>query len=91
MNGKGFMKGIQFSHFLDTVAEWHALTQGFCEVMCPWPPRHKLPSPSMGEGQGEGDLLREIHDEHHYYMAGRALGVMAWLAIITIALANIIP
>jgi len=66
------MKGIVFSHFLDTTAELHALVQGLCEVLCPWPPRHKLPA---------GKLLREIHDEHHYYMAGRVLGVPAWFAI----------
>ena len=72
MNGKGFMKGLQFRHCLDTVAEWHALVQGFCEVMCPWPPRHKEMKPK---------LLKQIKDEHHYYVAGRALGILGWLAI----------
>ncbi len=72
MRGKGFLKGIVFSHFLDTVAEWHALVQGVSEVLCPWPPRHRL---------GSGKLLREVQDEHHYYMAGRVAGILTWLGI----------
>jgi len=75
-SGRGFLKGLQLSHFLDTVAEWHALIQGFCEVTCPWPPRHKV----MDE-----ELAAEVKANHHYYMAGRALGVLAWLAIAIIA------
>ncbi|MFU8796500.1 MAG: hypothetical protein ACNA7X_04320 [Dehalococcoidia bacterium] len=70
--GKGFMKGVRLAHFLDTVAEWHALVQGFSEVMCPWPPRHRLPA---------GKLLREINEEYHYYVAGRVLGILAWFSI----------
>jgi len=69
---KGFMKGVQLGRFLDTVAEWHALVQGFSEVMCPWPPRHKAMKP---------ELLFEISAEHHYYMAGRALGILGWVGI----------
>lgn len=72
MKGKGFMKGLQFSHFLDTVAEWHALVQGAAEVLCPWPPRHK----KMTE-----KLVMEIMSEHHYYMAGRVAGILTWLGI----------
>jgi len=75
MKGKGFMKGIVFSHFLDTVAEWHALVQGLCEVLCPWPPRHKL----MDE-----ELANEIRTNHHYYATGRVLGVLAWVVIICV-------
>lgn len=56
----------------EVVAEWHALVQGFCEVMCPWPPRHK----DMTD-----DLKGEITNEHHYYMSGRALGIPAWIGI----------
>ncbi len=66
------MKGLRPSHFLDTVAEWHALVQGFCEVLCPWPPRHR----DMAD-----HLREEIRTEHHYYMLGRALGVLAWPAM----------
>jgi hypothetical protein len=75
VSGDGFMKGLQLSHFLDTIEEWHALVQGFCEVLCPWPPRHKL----MDE-----ELADEIRTEHHYYVGGRALGVIAWLTIVII-------
>jgi len=67
---RGFMRGIVFHHFLDTYAEWHALVQGFCEVLCPWPPRHK---------KMYWELHREIVSEHHYYMSGRALAVVAWI------------
>jgi len=69
---KGFLRGINPRYFLDTYGEWHALVQGFCEVLCPWPPLHR----NMNE-----TLKKEIEDEHHYYMFGRALGILGWLAI----------
>lgn len=68
----GFLRGININSFIDSVAEWHALVQGFCEVLCPWPPRYKMLKP---------ELLFEIASEHHYYMFGRALGITAWLGI----------
>jgi len=67
-----FLKGIKPSAFLDTHQEWHALVNGFCEVLCPWPPRHK----SMHR-----KLQKQIASEYHYYMFGRAMGVIAWLII----------
>ena len=69
---KGFLHGLKLRHLLDTTAEVHALTQGFCEVLCPWPPRRPL----MSEHKA-----KEVQDEHHYYMLGRALGVLAWLTM----------
>jgi hypothetical protein len=69
---KGFLKGLEFRHFMDTYEEWHAFTQGFCEVLCPWPPRHK----SMNK-----ELRKQIASEYHYYLFGRAMGVIAWLII----------
>ena len=68
---RGFLKGIRPSAFLDVYQEWHAFVEGFCEVLCPWPARHE---PS-------GELLDELRSEHHYYVFGRALGVIAWLVI----------
>lgn len=68
----GFLDGLRIRHFLDTTREVHALTQGFCEVLCPWPPRHRLMSKQM---------IKELQREHHYYMLGRALGILAWLTI----------
>ena len=68
----GFLKGIRPSAFLDCYQEWHAFVEGFCEVLCPWPPRHK----SMHK-----DLRKQIVSEYHYYMFGRAAGVIAWLII----------
>ena len=67
-----FLKGIEPSTFLSTYQEWHAFAIGFCEVLCPWPPRHK----SMHK-----ELRKQIACEYHYYMLGRAIGVIAWLII----------
>ena len=66
---KGFLKGLEVRHFLDTPAEWHAFVIGFCEVLCPWPPRHSI------------DSINSIKSEYHYYVFGRAMGVIAWLII----------
>jgi len=68
---KGFLKGLEFRHFLDTHQEWHAFVEGLCEVLCPWPAKHKL----------SGKLLNDLRGDHHYYMFGRAMGVIAWLII----------
>jgi hypothetical protein len=67
----GIFKGIRLSAFLDSYQEWHALVEGFSEVLCPWSPHHKL----------SGQLLKDLKGDHHYYMFGRALGVIAWLII----------
>ncbi len=64
-----FLKGIRLSAFLDCYQEWHACVIGFCEVLCPWPPRHSINS------------IDSINSEYHYYMFGRAMGVIAWLII----------
>ena len=69
---KGFLAGLKLGNFLDTTGEVHALSHGFCEVLCPWPPRHK----TIGK-----KLQKEIKTEHTYYMLGRALGILAWLTI----------
>jgi len=53
-----------------TGEEWHAFLVGFFEVLCPWPPRTPVPSPQS-----------PVSDEYHYYLGGRASGVIAWLAI----------
>jgi hypothetical protein len=67
-----FLKGIKPSTFLSTYDEWHALVDGFSEVICPWPPRHSINSI---------DSINSINSEYHYYTFGRALGVIAWLII----------
>jgi hypothetical protein len=69
------LKGVHFKAFLDCYREWHALIIGFFEVLCPWPPRFKLVSQ---------DLTNQVADEYHYYLWGRAVGVLSWLAIATI-------
>lgn len=70
---KGFLRGIRFRHFMDTYKEWHAFVQGLCEVLCPWPPRHKEMSDT---------LAAEIVKEHTYYVWGRACGVPILLVMI---------
>ena len=65
-----FLKGIHPDTFLSTHQEWHALIFGLCEVLCPWPPRHK---------QMNASLKKEISDEHHYYMLGRAAAILVWI------------
>jgi len=64
-----FLKGISFSTFLSTSAEWHAFVIGFCEVLCPWPPKWHC------------ERSEAISSEYHYYQFGRAIGVIAWLII----------
>jgi hypothetical protein len=71
---KGSLKGIRVTAFLDCYQEWHALVEGFCEVLCPWPARHQL----------AGELLTDLKGDHHYYAFGRVVGVIAWLAIAAI-------
>jgi hypothetical protein len=73
MNSKNSTNPI--NSFLDCYREWHAFVIGFCEVLCPWPPRFKLVSQ---------DITNQVADEYHYYLWGRALGVLAWLIIATI-------
>jgi hypothetical protein len=78
---RGFLKGIRLSAFLDCYQEWHAFAEGFFEVLCPWPPRVRLRAPSPVQDSTGDPLLQEIKDEYHYYVFGRAMGVIAWLII----------
>jgi hypothetical protein len=66
---RGFLRGLEFRHFMDTPEEWHAFCQGVCEVLCPWPPRYHC------------EQSEAISSEYHYYLFGRAIGVIAWLII----------
>jgi len=54
-----------------TPEEWHAFLIGFFEVLCPVPQRYHMAK----------DYFFRIEDEHHYYLGGRASGVLAWIAI----------
>lgn len=65
-----FFKGIKLKELFSTGGEWHAFLIGFFEVLCPWPPRIPVPSPQS-----------PVSTEYHYYLGGRASGVLAWLAI----------
>ena len=68
---KGFFGWLDLRNFFDIHQEWHAFVEGFCEVLCPWPARY---------GPSE-ELLNDLKGEHHYYVFGRASGVIAWLLI----------
>ena len=74
------MFNIDPRQFLSTYQEWHALVIGFSEAFAPWPPRHPLTT---------GEDLKVIQDEHHYYLFGRALGMLA-LAGLLVAIVNAI-
>jgi len=67
-----FFKGIVLKELLSTPEEWHAFLIGFFEILCPLPARHH-----MSEDYGH----RTLNIEHHYYLGGRASGVLAWIAI----------
>jgi len=54
---------------LSSPEERHAFVIGLCEVLCPWPARYSVNS------------RNSINSEYHYYVSGRALGVIAWLII----------
>jgi len=75
-----FLTGIKPSTFLSTHEEWHALAIGFCEVLCPRKPRHPIGAAA----------LTPLEGEEHYYLFGRALGVIAWLIILPIVIGKII-
>ncbi len=64
-----FFAGISLKELFSTSEELHAFLIGFFEVLCPLPPRHSINS------------TNPITSEHHYYLGGRASGVLAWIAI----------
>ncbi len=64
-----FFAGISLKELFSTSEEFHAFLIGFFEVLCPWPPHHSINS------------TNPINSEYHYYLAGRASGVIAWIAI----------
>jgi len=68
---KRFLGGLNIHAFMDVYQEWHAFVEGFCEVLCPWPARYN-------NADSCPDCLK---GEYHYYMFGRAIGVIAWLII----------
>lgn len=67
------LKGLSLSNFMDTHEEWHAFIFGLCGVICPFPPGHK----QMSE-----ELQKQIREEYHYYLFGRATGILCWIGIL---------
>jgi len=76
------MKLVPIKEIMNTPQEEHAFVIGFCEVLCPFPPRF-VPSPLIGEGDNP---LEAVSREYHYYSAGRALALLAWLGIVKLVL-----
>lgn len=58
--------------FMNTTEELHAFTHGICEIICPWPPYRR----SMSRARNE-----EFRAEYHYYLLGRAAGILAWFGL----------
>jgi len=54
--------------------EGHAFLIGISEVVCPWHPYWDMPA----DYQANGNPLHE----YHYYMFGRACGIVFWLFVI---------
>ena len=69
---KGFFGWLNIKEFMNTHQEWHAFVEGFCETFCF---RRANYEPSR-------ELLKDLKSEHHYYMAGRALAMLAWVGIL---------
>jgi hypothetical protein len=57
--------------FMNTPDERHAFAIGLCEIIAPWPPRHR----------SDASARKNIAGEYHYYMFGRAIAVILWLII----------
>lgn len=57
--------------FMNTYDEWHATVIGFCEVIAFTKPR--FPSSTAQQGY--------LQEEYHYYVFGRAVGVLAWIGL----------
>lgn len=55
--------------FLNTWDEWHAFVIGWCEVIYPFRSSRRY------------YLSTILLTEYHYYVFGRAIGMLTWLAI----------
>ncbi len=64
---------------MDTPEELHAFVTGISEVLCPLPPWFTPPTrvPKNEDDYPDKVILKE----YHYYLFGRAMGVIAWLII----------
>ena len=68
---EGNKRERQVRKFIWNWNEWHAFSVGFCEVLCPWRPRIPVSSAQIGY----------IHEEYHYYLFGRAIGLIALVGV----------
>ena len=66
--------------FMDSPDELHAFVIGFMEILCPWPPRIRLPDKQITETKGDCPK-KALRAEYHYYLFGRGIGIIAWIAI----------
>ncbi len=63
---------LQGKKVAEVVNEWHSWWIGFFEVACFSIPA-KFPKTEFAR--------QEMEEEYHYYMFGRALGILAWLGL----------
>lgn len=68
-----FLGGIDFHNFLSNHEEWHAMVEGFTEGFCWRSSKHQFAD----------QLLEELKGEHHYYSAGRTLGLASAILLAT--------
>lgn len=69
---EGKMKIIPLREFLSTVDEIHSFVIGWCEIICPWSSRYKMPI----------EYKNPIKNEFHYYLFGRAMGMLSWIILL---------
>lgn len=69
--------------------EGHAFLIGLSEIICPWKPRWDMPKDYEAEICKEKKLDKKYKPgnplyEYHYYMFGRACGILFWLITIPV-------
>ena len=78
---KAFFDWFDPDNFMDTYQEWHAFVEGFAEGFTLFTFPHFAPSQQC---------LKDIKDEHHYFVAGRAFGFGGFLVLLTVLIVWII-
>ena len=71
-----------------TGTEGHAFLIGISETVAFWKPRHDMPA-EYGHEENEADG-HPLKKEYHYYLFGRACGVLVWIGLIALLKAVIL-
>ena len=69
--------------FLSSIDEWHSFVIGVCEIICPWKPRipRVIPVSISMTAKPQNIDKDYLQNEYHYYLFGRAVGVLSWIGI----------